>query len=154
MAGPSVPHGASRLAEAKVVLAQREHLNHDVFLLPDVASEERNWLLRHADVVLYPSSAEGFGLVPYEAACFGTPTVFTRFGPLHELAPEAPVAADGWAPGQLADAAEQLLTDRALAQRQISTCLAAGATYTWAATAEGLTALYRQVVALPSRSAP
>ena len=32
-----------------------------------------------------PSSSEGFGLVPYEAAALGTPTVFTDFGPLREI---------------------------------------------------------------------
>ena len=42
---------------------------------------ERNWLLRHASVVLYPTSAEGFGLVPFEAAQFGTPTAAVSFDP-------------------------------------------------------------------------
>ncbi len=81
LAGPTVPYGSSRLSEANLRLHNRDTLESDVFVLPDLPSSERNWLMRHADLVLYPSSAEGFGLVPYEAARFGTPTLFTRFWP-------------------------------------------------------------------------
>jgi glycosyltransferase involved in cell wall biosynthesis len=149
MAGPTVPYGSSRLSEAILKLHHRDTLESEVFLLPDLPSAERNWLVRHADLVLYPSSAEGFGLVPYEAARFGTPTLFTRFGPLEELAPDIPVSAEDWSPDALAEAAESLLADPALARLQVESCLAAGTKYTWTATAEGLADLYRHVVALP-----
>jgi glycosyltransferase involved in cell wall biosynthesis len=148
MAGPTVPHGSSRLSEANMRLHHRDTLESDVFLLPDLPSAERNWLVRHADLVLYPSSAEGFGLVPFEAARFGTPTLFTRFGPLEELAPDIPVSAEDWSPDALAEAADSLLSDPALARLQIESCLAAGTKYTWAATADGLADLYRHVMAL------
>jgi glycosyltransferase involved in cell wall biosynthesis len=151
MAGPSVPYGSSRLSEANVRLEGALPLESDVYLLPDLPSSERNWLIRHADLVLYPSAAEGFGFVPYEAARFGTPTVFTRFGPLEELAPDIPVAADDWSPDALATAADALLSDPAQARVQIETFLAAGTKYTWAATAERLTDLYRQVMAFAPR---
>ena len=142
-----VPAGRSQLPPAPWA----DTLESEVFLLPDLPSAERNWLIRHADLVLYPSSAEGFGLVPYEAACFGTPTLFTRFGPLQELAPDIPVAAEDWSPETLAAAADSLLSDPVQARAQIESCLAAGAKYTWAATAEGLTGLYRHVMALAAR---
>lgn len=77
LAGPSVPYGSSRVDESLAANGDGR-----VFVLPDVTTEERNWLLRHSSVVLYPTSAEGFGLVPYEAARFGTPTVCVGFGPL------------------------------------------------------------------------
>ena len=151
MAGPTVPYGSSRLSEANARLHHRQTLEPEVFLLPDLPSSERNWLMRHADLVLYPSSAEGFGLVPYEAARFGTPTLFTRFGPLQELAPDIPVAAEDWSPESLADAADSLLSDPAQARAQIESCLAASTKYTWAATAERLANLYRHVMALTPR---
>jgi len=151
MAGPTVPYGSSRLAEANLMLHHGETLESEVFLLPDLPSSERNWLIRHADLVLYPSSAEGFGFVPYEAARFGTPTLFTRFGPLQELAPDIPVAAEDWSPETLAAAADSLLSDPAQARLQVESCLAAGAKYTWAATAERLTDVYRHVLALAPR---
>jgi glycosyltransferase involved in cell wall biosynthesis len=151
MAGPTVPHGSSRLSEITRLQHGKPPIDSDVFILPDVPSAERNWLMRHADLVLYPSSAEGFGLVPFEAARFGTPTLFTRFGPLQEMAPDVPIAAENWSPEALAAAADALLTDQAQARVQVESCLAAGAKYTWAATAERLTDLYRHVLALPPR---
>ena len=151
MAGPTVPYGSSRRSEATLFLDRPETFQSDVYLLPDLPSSQRNWLMRHADLVLYPSSAEGFGFVPYEAARFGTPTLFTRFGPLQELAPDIPVAADDWSPDALATAADALLSDSALARAQVESCLAAGTKYTWEATAERFTALYRHVLALAPR---
>ncbi len=151
MAGPTVPYGSSRLSEANLMLHHRDTLESNVFMLPDLPSTERNWLMRHADLVLYPSSAEGFGLVPYEAARFGTPTVFTRFGPLQELAPDIPVAADDWSPDRLAEAADSLLSNPAQARVQVESCLAAGTKYTWSATAEALADLYRHVMAFTPR---
>ncbi len=151
MAGPTVPYGSSRVAEANILLKEAASIGSDVYLLPDLPSSERKWLIRHADLVLYPSSAEGFGLVPYEAARFGTPTLFTRFGPLEELAPDIPIAADNWSPDALAEAADALLSDPAQAHVQVESCLAAGTKYTWEATAERLIDLYRHVMALVPR---
>ncbi len=151
MAGATVADGSSRLSESLVVLGERGLLDRDVYILPDVATAERNWLLRHADLVLYPTSAEGFGLVPYEAARFGTPALFTSFGPLAELAPDIPVSAPDWNPLTLATSAELLLGDPDLCRAQIDACIAAGTTYTWAATAEDLVELYYRILALPPR---
>jgi len=146
LAGAFVPYGSSRLLEAFEITDE-----DDVFVLPDISSVERNWLFRHASLVLYPSSAEGFGLVPFEAARFGTPTVNVAFGPLAEMARDIPVTAPDWSPQSLADAAEKLLRDPALARAQVEACLAAGTEYTWARTAEALTGFYRQLVARPPR---
>jgi glycosyltransferase involved in cell wall biosynthesis len=151
MAGPTMPYGSSRLSEATLMLHHRETLEPEMFLLPDLPSTERNWLIRHADLVLYPTSAEGFGLVPYEAARFGTPTLFTRFGPLDELAPDIPVAADNWSVESLADAADSLLSNPAQARVQVESFLATGAKYSWEATAERLADLYRRVMAMTPR---
>lgn len=151
MAGPTVPFGSSRVSEDSVLLRKGAAVRSDVYILPDLQSAQRNWLMRYADLVLYPSSAEGFGFVPYEAARFGTPSIFTRFGPLVELAPDIPVSADDWSPDALAAAADVLLSDPSQARLQVESCLAAGTKYTWGATAERLTELYRNVMAIAPR---
>jgi len=147
MAGPTVPRGSTRIAESRASLRPGASLH----LLPDVTSRERNWLLRHASLVLYPTSAEGFGLVPYEAARFGTATVHVSFGPLAEVAPDLPVAAAGWAPAELAEACRALLADPDLYQAQIRAVLRAAETYTWDRTADLLVSAYRQVLSRPRR---
>ena len=144
MVGASVM-GSSRVLEA----AASAGLTDGVLVIPDTSSEERNWLLRHASLVLYPSSAEGFGLVPFEAACFGTPTVVVPAGPLGWVA-GLPVAATDWSPSSLADAAEALLADPDVAAAQVRATLAAGADQTWDAVAAQLVDVYRSVLSRPS----
>lgn len=147
LAGAFVPYGSSRVLEA---VGPPD--TDGVIVLPDVRESERNWLLRHAALVLYPTSAEGFGLVPFEAARFGTATVNVSFGPLRELSSDAaPVTASSWAASSLADAAERLLRDPQLARAQVDACLEAGAEYTWDRTAEMMTTAYRTLTASPPR---
>lgn len=149
LAGPTVRYGSSRMTEAVAGAATR----HDrIFVLGNVPAAERNWLLRHAEVVLYPTSAEGFGLVPYEAAAFGTPTVLVPAGPLADLASLLPVAASGWSPVELADAAERLLADPDLAGEQVKAALVAGQHLTWDDCAARLVKVYRDLLALPRRT--
>jgi len=119
--------------------------------LPDVTAEERNWLLRHASICLYPTSAEGFGLVPFEAARFGTPTVHTRFGPLAEVLDNVPVAAESWDPEELARCCEQLLSDPQLAAEQVAATLKCGSRYRWDETAANLVSAYRRLLSQPAR---
>ena len=152
-AGAQVPHGSLRAEEARVLidLDAGGHLGRD-FILPDVDAEERNWLMHHAELVLYPTSAEGFGLVPFEAARFGTPTVHVKFGPLAELASDSPVSAVDWNPTHLADACERLLADPEVAEAQVTATLLQGSSLTWDRTAEELVRIYRDVLSWPSRA--
>jgi glycosyltransferase involved in cell wall biosynthesis len=149
LVGAAVPVGSSRLDE----LAQTRRGTHLPVVLPDVTSDERNWLLRHASALIYPTSAEGFGLVPFEAARFGTPCVAVPFGPLAEVNPDVPVRAASWQPAHIADAVEQLLLSPDLQQAQRAATLAAGDRYTWDRTAAGLVAAYRAVLGASPRPA-
>jgi glycosyltransferase involved in cell wall biosynthesis len=147
LAGAQVPVGSSRRTEA---LARK--LDNSFLELPDVSSEERTWLIRHAAVLLYPSSAEGFGLVPFEAARLGTPTVAVDFGPLHEVQGTAPVSSRDWSPASLADGIERLLADPSVRDAQLAHALSAAGAYTWASTAEQLVKVYARTLAQPLRS--
>ena len=156
MAGAAVPNGTSRVHEAR--LGSRDH----VFVIPEVSAAERNWLLRHASFVWYPSSAEGFGLVPFEAAAFGTPTVAVGFGPVRELAQaghpslrefgaDVPVLARNWDPASLAEVALSFLRDPDLSRRQAQAIAAAGRNYRWDRIADALVQLFRETLGRPKR---
>jgi glycosyltransferase involved in cell wall biosynthesis len=146
LAGAHVPYGSSRVDEDAVWTPDLP-----VYTVPDVSSEERNWLLRHASAVLYLTSAEGFGLVPHEAAAFGTPTVFVPFGPLGERFPDLPAAPADWSVEELAKAADMLLRDPALARQQVETIAQDTKRYDWENTAAGVLDVYRAVLARPPR---
>jgi glycosyltransferase involved in cell wall biosynthesis len=147
LAGAQVPVGSSRRAEAVA-----RQLDASVLEIPDVSSEERTWLVRHAAVLLYPSAAEGFGLVPFEAARLGTPTVSVDFGPLHEVLGTAPVSSPDWSPSRLADGIERLIADPSIREAQIAHTVAAASAYSWADTAAKLVEVYAKVLAQPLRS--
>jgi len=147
MAGANVPRGSSRLDEESALRDGDDLL----VTMPDVSSSVRTWLLRHAAVVLYPTSAEGFGLVPFEAAAMGTPTAHVNFGPLQELIND-PLAPGCWSVEQLADYTHELLTDPVVAAENIKRILKSGAPLTWDETARGLVDAYRNSLARAPRA--
>ena len=55
--------------------------------LESVDEAEKAWLYANAALVLYPTVREGFGLVPFEAAAAGTPTLWAAHSSLAELLP-------------------------------------------------------------------
>ena len=93
-----------------------------------VSPADKTWLLQHAGAVLYPTSSEGFGLVPFEAAALGVPAAFVAFGPLLETLPGVP-ASHGWQVEAFADHVFTLLADPAT---HVARVWAAGAALTWA----------------------
>ena len=119
LAGLHVNSSSSRAGEEQA-LAAHVDLRGTVHTLGHVSSQSRAWLLAHAAAVLYPSSAEGFGFVPYEAAAVDTPSSFTLFGPLAELTgvTDAP---HSWRVDEYVEDLRQLLSDEQEAKRRIRT---------------------------------
>lgn len=144
LVGPAVPYGSSRAAEAEAMIDLEAR---DVISMGSVPSEERNWLLAHAEAVLYPTTAEGFGLVPYEAAALGTPTIFFPFGPLAEIAGRLPMEAQDWSPSAFADQVERLLADPSAGSIQVQELQKASQRSTWQGTAHLLCQVFRSVLA-------
>ncbi len=74
MAGPHVACGGSEEEEARARFQHPETAEriHD---LDGVTEAEKAWLLANATLVLYPSLYEGFGLIPFEAAVYQTPSL-------------------------------------------------------------------------------
>ena len=149
LAGAYVPTGSSRINEALAIGSDSTGL----FVLPDVTSTERNWLLRHARTVLYPTSAEGFGLVPFEAARFGTPTVGVSFAPLNEFN-DQPVWATGWTDIEISTAVGKLMESPQTCEDQVLATLRNSTNLSWADTAAGLVDVYRTVLSIPATSRP
>jgi glycosyltransferase involved in cell wall biosynthesis len=105
-------------------------------------------LYRQADLFLFPSTCEGFGLPVLEAMASGVPVVTSTASSLPEVAGQAALLVDPQDVAGLAAAMIQALADRALHSRLRDAGLARAAQFTWQAAAEQTLAVYRQVVSV------
>jgi glycosyltransferase involved in cell wall biosynthesis len=103
-------------------------------------------LYRQADLFLFPSTCEGFGLPVLEAMASGAPVVTSTASSLPEVAGPAALLVDPHDVAGLAAALLQALADRALHSRLRAAGLARAAQLTWQAAAEQTLAVYRHAL--------
>jgi glycosyltransferase involved in cell wall biosynthesis len=148
LAGPRVKYGSSRSEEQAFLAAHPSVADHVLDLGP-VSGPEREWLLERADLVLYPTVEEGFGLVPFEAAERGTPCLWAAGSALAEvLAPEIAIIVP-WDAAATADRAHMVLRDPVERVALIDAVMERGARLRWASTARSLLRLYDDVCRQP-----
>ena len=148
LAGLHVRSSSSREAEDRLV-SQHTNLRGSVHTVGHVSSESRTWLMANAAVVLYPSSAEGFGFVPYEAAALGTPSTFIHFGPLAELSGvrDAP---SRWSVDEVTADLTRLLTQEDAATGRVADLQRVRTELTWERFAKRLVAFFGETLARPA----
>jgi glycosyltransferase involved in cell wall biosynthesis len=148
LAGADVLHGSVTADEAAWLLRHPDHAE-DVIEAGAVDEEEKAWLLAHAAAVLYPSTYEGFGLVPFEAAAVGTPALFAHVSSLRGTLPADAATLVPWDPRASAERVLEILREPAAAEALVARVRAAGGALSWAATGEALVAAYHDAVRLP-----
>ncbi len=149
-AGPHVGEGSSMANETRLLEAHSALRDHLV-VLSDVSEAEKRWLLEHCSVVLYPTTVEGFGLIPFETAQADRPCVFASQASLAEVLPAELARIVPWdAPATAANVAA-LLRDAAAREALVRGILAAGERFRWDATAAQVADIYHQVAAQPPR---
>lgn len=149
-AGPHVAHGSSREQETAAISAtgMAEHVV-ELGALPEPA---KAWLLSMAAAVLYPTTYEGFGLIPFEAASYGRPCLFAAGTSLADLLPEEALLVP-WDPAASADRVLPVLVDAEAAAAHVGRIRSVGQSLTWDRTAAKLVACYQQALASPPREA-
>jgi len=151
LAGPHAELGSSREDErrrlADPALADR------VVDLGAVDEDAKRGLYATAAAAIFPSTYEGFGLIPFEAAAAGKPSLFAPVAALAELLPAEAAALVPWDAEASADRALELLCDPDAARRQVATVRDAGRLLTWDRTARKLLAVYERALAEPTREA-
>lgn len=101
---------------------------------------------RLADVVVYPSTTEGFGFPVVEAFASGTPVVASSTASLPELVGEAGLLVELGDVRRLASSISRLLEDDQLAGRCREAGLDRARSYGWERTAELTLACWREVL--------
>jgi glycosyltransferase involved in cell wall biosynthesis len=135
-----------RTADANV-LAAVERLHPRVQLMGAVSQAALEQYLAHAAALVLPSLYEGFGLPPLEAMACGCPAVVARAGALPEVCGDAAGYFDPLDPSSIADAIEQVLTDRGLRERLRCRGVERARRFSWDESARSTLAIVDRVLA-------
>ena len=102
-----------------------------------------------AEVFVYPSRYEGFGLPIVEAMASCTPVVTSNCSALPEIAGDCAILVDPHNIDDIAEGMRRCLDDRAMAETMTQRGLARAAEFTWQNAANKTLAVYRSVLAHP-----
>ena len=109
-------------------------------------------LYRMADVFVFPSRYEGFGLPVLEAMASGTPVVANKIPVLEEIVGDGAFLVENGSARAMAGAILALLGQGALRETMISRGLAQSTKFSWRKTARETLAVYERVLSLNSQS--
>ncbi len=113
-----------------------------VFFPGFIPDRELPNLYNLADVFVYPSLYEGFGLPVLEAMACGTPVVTSQVSSMPEVAGDAALFVDPRDVASIAQALERVLLDRALRERMAEDGPKHSNPFTWEKTARETLAAY------------
>lgn len=113
----------------------------------DFVSEGRlRWLYEHCAAYIFPSLSEGFGLPGLEAMMHGAPVVSSNATCLPEVYGDAAHYFDPTNTESMADAINEVLSDKNLRRELVQKGAAQAKKYSWQRMAEQTLAVYEQVL--------
>lgn len=131
--------------DAKTAIARAGIAEH-VLVTGYVDDEDMVSLLQAADLFVYPSLYEGFGLPPLEAMACGVPTVVSDATSLPEVVGEGALIAPAEDVGGLAETMARGLRDETLRRQLADRGRRRAAEFTWERAAQQTLALYDAVI--------
>ena len=121
-------------------------LTGDVLFPGYIPPEELPLWYNAAELFVYPSLYEGFGLPPLEAMACGTPVITSNVSSLPEVVGEAGLTVDPEDSEGLAEAMNQVLGDGVLRQSMREQGLAKAGCFSWAKAARETVGVYRRAL--------
>lgn len=120
-------------------------LEQDVLFLGYVAEAHLPAIYGLADLLVFPSLYEGFGLPPLEAMACGTPVITSDSSSLPEVVGEAGLMVPAQDADALAEAIARVLADSGLREDLVKKGLSRSTQFTWQAVGEKLLAIYQRL---------
>ncbi|TKJ29831.1 MAG: glycosyl transferase family 1 [Chloroflexi bacterium B3_Chlor] len=148
-----VPHklvvagGKGWLYEGVFRRVEELSLDEDVIFLGFVADENLPALYSLADVFVFPSLYEGFGLPPLEAMACGTPVITSGSSSLPEVVDEGGLMVPANDPDVLAETIRRVLNDPGLREDLAKRGVSQARKFSWQAAARRLLTLYGRLLA-------
>lgn len=119
---------------------------HNRVILPGYIQDSDLPLLYNvADMFIYPSSYEGFGLPLLEAMACGTPVITSDNSSLPEVTGDAAIFIDPLNVAEMADAMCQVLSNERLHRNMVIKGIAQASKFSWEQTAKKTLAVYQEL---------
>jgi glycosyltransferase involved in cell wall biosynthesis len=154
----AMPRVVEKYPGVKLVLAgPRPHTHQDAAMpwqqtLGFVSEAELAALYRAAEVLVMPSTYEGFGLPVLEAMRLGTPVICARASSLPEVGGDAAAWVEPHDDARLAATISELLSDERTATAMRAASLAQAARFSWDETARLTIAAFDDAMKLAARA--
>ncbi len=132
--------GFLRLAMEQLI--EQLCLSNEVLIMDQVSDTDLNIIMNLADLLLFPTLYEGFGLPVIECMNVGTPVLTSNVSSLPEVAGEAAFIVDPTDTEQIANGIARILSDPALSEVLIKKGFARAKLFSWENTAYGTVKAY------------
>jgi glycosyltransferase involved in cell wall biosynthesis len=119
-------------------------LDEDVIFTGFVDNDALPYLYAAADVFVFPSLFEGFGIPLLEAMMSGVPVCASDIASIPEVVGEASLLFDPREPAQIAKCIQEIVESNDLRRRLISTGRKRAATFSWEASAGRVLEVFRE----------
>lgn len=126
-------------------LVEQLGLGEDVLFPGFIPQDELPLWYSAADLFVYPSLYEGFGLPPLEAMACGVPVIVSNSSSLPEVVGEAGILVDPYDVDALAAAIVRVLRNRVLAEAMREAGLARARQFTWERAAKAIVQVYEGI---------
>jgi glycosyltransferase involved in cell wall biosynthesis len=133
--------------QPELALVKELGLEKDVLFTGWVDQEDLPAIYSLAEVFLFPSFYEGFGIPILEAMACGCPVVTASTGACPEIADAAALFADPRQPGDIAEKVVRVVEDQALAARLVASGLERAKDFSWDLAAARTLDVFRSMVA-------
>lgn len=139
--------GASQFGFKKIVeLVNELNLVNEVIFPGYVSNEDLVKFYNIADLFVYPSLYEGFGLPPLEAMACGCPVITSNSSSLPEVIGDAGLMIDPYNSNDLVDKMYQILTNKSLRTELCNKSLKRAKMFSWEKTARETWKVYEEVL--------
>lgn len=123
-----------------------QHVKHRVHFAGSVSEEELVGFYRTAELMIFPSLYEGFGLPPLEAMACGCPTICSYAASLPEVCKTATLYCNPYNYRHIAGLIKKVMVDRGLRQQLINRGLQLVKTLSWEISAQKHLEMINQLI--------
>lgn len=137
--------GDTRNLESLKGMVRQLELEKKIIFTGALQDEDIILLMNSAELFVFPSLWEGFGLPPLEAMACGLPVVASNAGSLPEILGDAALLVNPESQEEIAEGIKQVLTDKDLREELIKKGFARTRLFSWEKTARETLEIYKSV---------